>query len=335
MKLLLAILLFSMSSPSFAIDLNEVNAALKSTEGLELEVHGADQDNFLHSVAYRSKTDFFDYVILPIVADPDSNNGLEVKTLMSQLVRHDRVLIHGEISPDIEAPQKHILVKSLKITKKYSYEKHEWQSYTHQTVLPKALEGLTEAVFKVHAMILSPNEHAPTMMVEYGDANIPVFTKNIDAVKNLYRNDKVKLKFKIMKLPGAPTHLRVGTEADSVTVLASVKELHGQPLEKCGPLVMFPQNDLVNGNVFAVKQDIGDGLFMTFTLLNFDPVIFKTIRAKLQAAWDPKKDLAVRERNYLTNYNITVCAKGPGNVVDASQANPQILLDSADQLSFQ
>lgn len=334
MNYLLTIITFLFCTSSFAIDLNEVNAALQSADGVELEVHGADQDNLLYSVVYRSTKNFFDYAMFPIVADSDSPDADKIKTILTQLVRHDRVRVKGQFNPLVEGPQRHIAATSLVITKKFSYGQEELNSYKHQTVLPKALENKTEAVFKVHAMILSENEKVPTMMVEYGDANIPVYTKNIEAVKNLYRNDKVKLKFKIMKNPGAPVHLKVGSEPDAVTLLQSVKDYHGQDLEKCGPLVLFPQNDLVNGNVFAIKQDIGDNLFMTFTLLNFDPVIFKSIRARLQENWDPKKDLAVRERNYLTNYNITACAKGKGNEIDPSQANPQILLDSADQLSF-
>ncbi|MBY0316497.1 MAG: hypothetical protein K2Q26_13320 [Bdellovibrionales bacterium] len=332
-SLFFSLVLFVVSSAG-AVDMAAVNAALQSPEGLELEVHGADQENFLYTVAYRNPQNFFDSVYFPIIADYTSPEMQNVKTMLTQLVRHDRIRVKGQFNTMIDSPQRHILAKNIVIISKYKYEKSEWDSYKHQTIFPEALKGKTEAIFKVHALILTENQHAPVMVVEYGDAILPVFTKNLDAVKNLYRNDKIKLKFTIMSNPGAPVHLRVGSNPDDITVISSIKDVHGQPLEKCGPLVMFPQSAIVNGNVFAIKQDIGDNLDMTFTLLNFDPAIFKQIRAKLQAIWDSKKELAVRERNYLTNYSLTICAKGTGNEVDPNQANPQILLDSADSLSL-
>ena len=67
--------------------------------------------------------------------------------------------------------------------------------------------------------------------------------------------------------------------------------------------------------------------------MNFDnPDVFTAIRTKLQAAWDKSGSAYVNGRNKLVSTKVRVRATGTFNEVDPSQANPQILLNSADSV---
>ena len=89
-------------------------------------------------------------------------------------------------------------------------------------------------------------------------------------------------------------------------------------------------------NVFALKSDIGDGLFRLFTLINFDdPKIFQELREKMQKVWDVNTATMVAGRNYFVNSRIKICAKGKGNMQVATQANPQILIENVSDLTLE
>jgi hypothetical protein len=185
---------------------------------------------------------------------------------------------------------------------------------------------------KVHASLVD----GKILMVESGDANIPVIVRNTALTKDLYRGDKVERQFTVQQFPSSPVHLRLNDSPDSVKMLDRIVNLHGVPQDRCGELVMFPQSPQVIFNVFALKSDIGDGLFRTFTLINFnDAKLFKDLREKMQTVWDANVLTMVRGRNYFINPKIKICAKGTGNMQVPTQANPQILIDRIEDLTLE
>ena len=98
---------------------------------------------------------------------------------------------------------------------------------------------------------------------------------------------------------------------------------------------MFPKSPEIQFNVFAVQQPLPSGLTRQYTLVNMvDPGVFSQIRAKLQKAWDSYPKSYVNGRNKLVSTKIQVKASGVINDVDPSQANPQILLKSADDIQI-
>ncbi|MCB9072821.1 MAG: hypothetical protein H6623_04300 [Bdellovibrionaceae bacterium] len=304
---------------------------LASPNGVSVEVHGADHSNGLYVIAYRPKG-FFDYVIISLQADYTSPNYLDVKKQLATLGRHDVIQIKGAENPLVSSHQSHVLISNLTIVSKFTPPMKDVGAYTHYTNVLKEITNKTELIVKVHASLVDGR----VFMVEYGDANIPVVVPDNALTKDLYRGDKVKIHFKVQDAPPVPAHLVLDSGAKAVEMLDRIVEQHGQPQDRCGELVMFPQSSQVLFNVFAIKIDIGDNLFRTYTLINFDdPDLFMAFRDKAQAAWDAHPETAVAGRNYYINPNITACAKGLGNMIVPTQANPQIIINSVDDLTFQ
>ncbi len=119
-------------------------------------------------------------------------------------------------------------------------------------------------------------------------------------------------------------------------MITNIADQHGKPIERCGDLVMFPKSPQVKFNVFALKWDIGDNLFWNYTLINFnDMKLFEDLRTKAQVAWDANLSTMIKGRNYFINPKLKICAKGTGNMIVPTQANPQILIDRVDDLTIE
>lgn len=309
----------------------EFEKELNSPQGVAVEVHGADSQNGLYAIAYRPKN-FFDYVIISLQADYTSPTYKEVDDQLKTLRRHDFLQIKGNTNGFTGSQQNHILVKELTVLKKFTSSYDDGSSYTHSTNVAQAVQGKTSVIVKVHASLAD----GKILMVELGDANVPVVVSNTDLTKDLYRGDKIEIRFIVQQHPSSPVHLKLLKDADAVKMLDRIVDVHGQPQDRCGELVMFPQSPQVLFNVFALKSGIGDGYFRTFTLINFnDPQLFKALRDKMQAVWDANTATMTRGRNYFINPKVKICAKGTGNMQVATQANPQILIDKIEDLTLE
>ncbi len=305
---------------------------LKSPQGVQVEIHGADHKNGLYAISYRPKN-FFDFIIISLQADYTAPTFADVKAKLETLRRHDFIQIRGNENDFVLSHQNHVMVKDLTILSKFSstYDKLV-DEYVHSTKVSELIQGKTSLIVKVHASLVD----GKVLMVEAGDANIPVVVKNPALTRDLYRGDKVDIKFAVQQFPGSPVHLVLDNSLDAVKMLDSVAKVHGQPQNLCGELVMFPKSPQVLFNVFALKVSIGDGLFRTFTLINFeDPKLFQELREKMQIVWDANTSTMVAGRNYFINPAIKICAKGMGNMQVATQANPQILLDKVADLTLE
>lgn len=328
------ILLFTTTSHAESINSPELYKMfvdeLASPQGVSVEIHGADHTNGLYVMSYRPQN-FFDYVILSLQADYTSPDFLNIKKQLATVRRHDFLQIKGTVNSLVSSPQSHILVSSFTIQSKFSPPMTSVPDYTHYTKLLKEVSDKTELIVKVHASLLD----GTIFVVEYGDANIPIIVKNPALTKDLYRGDKIKIHFTVSDFPTSPMHLVLNTDPQAVEIIDSLVTQHAQPQDRCGELVMFPKSPQVKFNVFALKTDIGDNLFRTYTLINFNDVdLFMALRDKAQAAWDAHPETAIAGRNYYINPNIKVCAKGTGNMIVPTQANPQIVINSIDDLTF-
>lgn len=303
---------------------------LNSENGVGVEIHGADHSNGLYVISFRPKN-FFEFVNISVQADYMSPNFADIKQQLSTLRRHDFIQIKGSTNPFVSSPQNHVLINSLTVLNKFSLPMTEVPQYTHYTNLLKDVSDKTELIVKVHASLLD----GKIFVVEYGDSNIPVIVPDASLTKDLYRGDKIKMRFRVQEVPLAPVHLVLNSGPLGLEVLDSIVQQHNQPQDRCGELVMFPKSPQVKFNVFAIKIDIGDDLFRTYTLINFDDMnLFFALRDKAQAAWDANTESVVAGRNYYINPKLQACAKGLGNMITPSQANPQILIDKLEDLTF-
>jgi hypothetical protein len=319
---LLVVLLFSFNA--YSVDLKEVEKELTTT-GVEGWIHGSVESQGIYVFTYRTPGSFFDYIEMSLVSD---DPGI-VKQLAT-LDRHDKVRVKGAFL-DIPSPQKHISAASIEMIKKYQ-SAYDVAPYQHQTKIPDDLVGKSSANFLVHAI----GGNGQILVVEYKDVILPVYVKNGDLTKNLFRGDLVQLQIKIQNDPTEPVHLNLNEKAPQpVQVLQAIQSLHGKPASIEGALILFPKSPEILFNVFAVKQELQDGLNRQYTLVNFDnPDVFAKIRATLQAAWDRHGTDFVNGRNKLVSTKVRVKATGTFNEQDPNQANPQILLNSVDSIQI-
>ena len=309
---------------SFAIDLAKVETELKTT-GATGWIHGSVESQGLYVFTYRDATHFFDYVELSLTSDDPA-----IQKKFAALSRHDKVLVKGSFL-DIPVPQKHIAVTSIDLVKKYE-SGYPNDPYQHQVVIPGALLSNSNATFLVHAVAAE----GKILVVEYQDAVLPIFVKNGNLTKDLYRGDVVTLNYKIQHSPSQPTHLQLNEDApDAVKVVESILSLHQKPADVQGRLILFPKSPEITLNVFAVEAPMPANLMRQYTLVNFDdPNLFNAILKKCQAAWDRHPGEYVNGRNKLVSKHIQVRVKGVFNEVDPNQANAQVLIKSLDDLEI-
>lgn len=314
------------------IDLEEVEKQLQST-GAEGEVHGAAHDYKQYVFSYRDPKDFFNAVQLPLLSRKE-----EIVAVLKTLQRHDRVKVWGEFR-DLNAPQRHIALTKIEVVKKTDIALPEFH---RSNPLPNDLKDKKTIKALVHAV----EDEGRILVLDYNGSVVPLFTtvasgdKKEDKsslAKDLYRNDSIEVDFVIQEKPKFPVHVRFNPEsAQPLRVLKSLVKEHDQEGTREGSLVLFPKSPQVMFNVFALEYENEFGLKHNYTLINFeDKELFKKIREKLQAAWDAgPKDTIVNGRNKAINPKVRVRAKGKFNMVDAGQANPQIILDKIEDVEI-
>ena len=308
--------------------LEEVKAQLSGT-GLEGEVHAIRADEALFVFTLRNPANFFEFVHFSLV--PKTNR---VREQLIALNRHDRVRLFGEVMEN-KSPQVHVEVSKVEMVRAYDpgmpIPPYEYE-VTLPADLPRDEAGNGDALFLVHAI----HGDGKILVVEYKDAVIPIFVPNGEISKGLYRNDVIRLRYKIRNTPSEPTHLRLRTDVEKpLELVESALSKHGLPADLTGPLVLFPRSPQVNQNVFALHEVVQGGATRQYTLANFEtPEAFKAIRLKCEAAWATDPENYTNGRNKLVHRKIRVHARGVFNVVDPNQANVQILLNSADDLEF-
>jgi hypothetical protein len=305
-----------------AVDLPALEKEL-STNGLQGWVHGAAPEFDQYVFTWRDPNDFFLHFEFPLItANP------AVKAELAKLGRHDEIVVKGKFA-SLHAPIKHIRLKSVQVVTKFS-SGIKVPHYQREAKLPDDLVGKSELVGKVHAVV----EDGKILVIEYKDAVVPVYVADNTHSKDLFRNDKIRLHYKLRQHPGSPSHVELdSTAAKPIEVIEHLVDLHGKPAVVEGTLVMFPKSPQVKFNVFALQVTDKDGVKREHTLVNFDDIaVFEAIRDKLQALWDSEPTGVVDGRNKLLNTKIRLRATGTGNVVDPGQANPQVLLKSEADL---
>ncbi len=325
---LLALVAVFLSSPvshaSSKVDIGLIESQLAG-DGVTGWIHGAVPSQGLYVFTYRNPQDFFDHIEMSLVAyDP------VIKAKFATFTREDEVIVKGSFL-DNPSPQKHILVTSIDMVKKFETA-YPSDPYQHEAKIPDELLNLSSAQFLVHAV--AGDGHI--LVTEYKDSVVPIFAVKNDFTKNLFRGDVVEINFQIRSYPNHPTHLSLDDRvAQPVKVLDSIHAKHGKPALVEGALIMFQKSPEILFNVFAVQEKLAAGLKRQYTIVNMDdPDLFAKIRAKLQQAWDKEPKAYVNGRNKFVSTHLKVKVTGTFNDVDPGQANAQILVKSLDAVEI-
>ena len=303
------------------LEMPRLSRELKTT-GLIGRIHGAVESSKLFVMSVREPDDFFNYREFSLL--PKNKQTLAT---LSQVNRHDRICIHGRIISN-PSPQKHIAVKSVEVLESW-IGLEGFPEYNREANIPTELLDRDSFIGKVHAI----GEDGKILVMEYKDGVLPVFVKSPEYTKDLYRGDIVRLFYKLKKVPKRPTHLKLNSQVEQpVEIIDAIAEWNGKENTLTGNLVKFPQSPQLNFDVYALEVET-QGVKRYFTLVNFEDIEeFQNIRDKLARIWDDNSQTAKLGRNMLINPNITIEAHGQTNIVSPEQANPQILLNTAQDI---
>ena len=293
-----------------------------TSTGLIGRIHGAAIDSQTYVLSVREPNNFFSHTEFSLIP----SSGID-REPFQQLARHDLICIQGSILPN-PGPQGHILVSALQPMDTWS-GLDGFGEYERETGIPDELRSQDSFVGKIHAF----GADGKLLVVEYKDTVLPVSVPSDSISNNLYRGDIIRIAYTVQTRPSRPTHLVLNHSAETpIEVISSMADWHDRPMTLSGHLVKFPQSPQISLDVFAIEVET-EGVNRYFTLVNFqDMGEFQAIQEKLASIWDENSESAVRGRNALIEPTVTIEATGLINVMSPEQANPQILLESRDDL---
>ena len=305
------------------LDLDSLSQQLETT-GLIGRIHGAATPSKMYVLSVREPNNFFAHREFSLIA-----GDLETQEVFAQLNRHDSLCVQGSIIPN-PSPQKHIAVTSAQVLQPWQ-QPQGYEPYERSQDIPEQLKQKNSFLGKVHAI----GESGKILVVEYQDGVIPLYVSDTQYTKDLYRGDIVRLHYQIQTRPQQPIHLVLDQKvAQPVEVLDAIASWHEQTKTLKGNLVKFPRSPQLKFDVYAMEVET-QGIMRYFTLINFqDLAAFEDIRTKLAQLWDENQATSVAGRNMLINPEVQIEATGIINLVSTEQANPQILLESADSVKI-
>ena len=302
------------------LELAKLSQELENT-GLIGSIHGAADNSQMYVMSVREPDNFFSHREFSLIPQDEA-----VQNTLARLNRHDLVCVRGDLITN-PSPQKHIALNSIQVLEPWTQP--EGFSPYQRTGIPEELQEQTSLTGKVHIV----GEDGKILVVEYKNAVLPIYVSATEYTQGLYRGDIIQLAYQIQQYPQQPVHLQLDTTAQQpVKVLDAIASWNGQSKTLTGSLVKFPQSPQLKFDVYAMEVDT-QGIKRYFTLINFENMTeFEKIRQKLAKIWDENKATAVSGRNMLINPEVTIEATGLANIISPEQANPQILLDSAEQI---
>ncbi len=304
------------------LEMSKLHQELETT-GLIGRVHGAaGKGSQLFVLSVREPNNFFAHREFSLIARQE-----ESLSTLEKLNRHDLICIQGNILTN-SSPQEHIAIDAIQVLEPWQ-QPENIEPYEREVNLPEALETQTSFIGKVHAI----GADGKILVVEYLDGVIPIFVNSTEFTQNLYRGDIVELHYQIQKQPEQPTHLQLDTTVEQpIEVIDAIASWHNHVKTITGNLVKFPRSPQLKFDVYAI-EDVSQGITRDFTLVNFENIAeFTKIREKLAEIWEQNSSTAIAGRNMLINPEVMIEASGKINLISTEQANPQILLKSAQQV---
>lgn len=309
-----------------------------SGTGLTGWVHGSASYYSTYSITYRSedksdKMAFFkseQYSLVP--------GSKEIGDLFKGLRRHDKITIYGKILKN-SSSLTHIIVDRLEVIEKYPNPVEN--SYSFDDSQFKNLESFT-LLGQVHANS-QVEGRGRALVVDWKDILIPISVPK--ALENrsaeLIRGDIIQITVKALTTPHSTRHYVLDDSSPApLTVIDSIRLCHGQKRLVAGFLVKFEKSPAISTDVYAIRVMDSNGIARNFTLFPAvkDPdqfvEIFKAVSEKAKNAWESSTDPGLPIRNFYGKQSVQIEAEGTLNIVSSEQANAQIYLESADQVSF-
>ncbi len=306
--------------------------------GLKGWIHGAANSYNTYTFTYRSedpKDDmaFFKSEQFSLIAGTP-----EVKETLKTLSRHDKVSLHGVILEN-RSPLVHLKVDRLEILEKYPTPlKNEYKF----DPAPFMERGTFEILGQVHANV-SSEELGRALIVDWKDLLIPIAVPPSlsSDTKDLIRGDIIKISVKAINSPRSTKHFLLDDSSKQpLKVVDSMRQCHGQERVVEGYLAKFDQSPAIRTDIYAIRVEDLNGIARNFTLFPSSSDqdefvrVFRAVSAKAKAAWTESAFPALVIRNFSAKKGVWVKAHGRINVVSSEQANAQIYLNTAEDVTY-
>lgn len=326
-------------TPPYRFEVAFLNEKLGG-DGLTGWIHGAVPMYQQYIFTYRKESgdfmDFFKAEQFSLVPTTP-----EVAATLASLKRHDKIRLKGVVFQN-GSPIVHLKVSGIEIIKKY--EGGTDNAYSFDV---SKLQGQDrfEIFGQVHATAASPTL-GQAIIVEHQDMMMPIAVdaKHDAVAAELYKGDIVNVSVKVVQHGRGPAHFVTDGEVENgIEVVDAMVNCHDLEKTVEGYLVKFDKSPAISTDVYAVRVVDANGIGRNYTFfpdvdMMADPDafgrIFTEISAKAKATWDGLADEPTVVRNYRAKQRIKVTAKGKINVVSTEQANAQVYLKSANDITF-
>jgi len=316
------------SAPVKSSPADEDMAALAQGPGLRGTMHGVDRRLGTYVFTWWHPKGFFRNVNVSLFpATP------EVGTQLAQLERHQALVVRGALLPAGATQQPHVRVEAVEPGEKWDPGVAVEPRPERRQDLAAHLAGKKQVEALVHAV----SEDGSTLVVEYRDEVIPVQvpdgTRLRKQVADLYRGDRVRLRFRIAEQPARPLHLRLTPDPDGerppLVVTDSIHAQHDQERTLEGRLVLFPKSPVLRRTIWGLEERGPDGLHRYFTVFNFqDLKDQERIDQLLQTAWSSESRGVEDGRNKYIHRRVRIRVTGKVSNPAHNQANPTIVTEA-------
>lgn len=313
------------------VTLEELGERASSPEGLKGTIHGANPRLGTYVFTWWDPASFFLSQNISLApGSPQVNNTL------AGLERHQEVLIRGRLVRT-GTTQGHIVVESCEPGKKWDPGVQVTKALERPGGLEKWLRGRSRLQAMVHAL----SDDGSMLAVELRGEVVPVQVMEPavrEAVRKLYRGDRIEIGYRIAERPERPVHLVLTSgerpEQPALRVLDAIKAQHEQVRTLEGNLVLFPRSPALRRSLWGLEEKGPDGLHRYFTIFNFnDAKDQEKIDTLLQQAWSGRPEGVRDARNKYVHTKVRVRVSGKVSNPAANQANPT-LVTTSEQVSL-
>lgn len=304
-------------------------------EGLRGWIHGAVPSYQQYVFTYQNEDPdddmaFFHAKQFSLVPATDA-----VAATLAGLKRHDEVRLKGAIFPN-GSPLTHLKVTAVEIVKKYPLSTDN--PYSFDLAQLNGVE--TFPVFgQVHATIDS-EKFGRAIVVERDNLLLPLAVPASlnDIAAKLFRGDIVNVIAKLVHHEKGPPHFEIdGNATNALQVVDPLLNCHGLAKTVTGYLAKFDKSPAINRDIYAVRVVDANGVGRNFTLFPADAEdfeLFKALMVKAKTAWDSSAEEPQVVRNFWKKESLKISVTGTLNVVSPDQANAQIYVKSADDITI-
>lgn len=300
-------------------------AAMAAGPGLKGTMHGAVPGLDIYVFTWWHPKGFFRNENLSLVPGTP-----EVAKQLAALERHQTARVWGKLV-QVTAGQTHIQVERIEPGEKWS---PGVEAAPVKRIKPEELARDLARKRQLEALVHAISPDGSALVVEYREQVIPVQVPPNETLRktvaNLYRGDRIRMRYRVAEHPKRPLHLVIdaepGSEQVALEVTDSLHALHEQERTVEGNLVLFPRSPVLQRTIWGVEERGPNGLHRYFTIFNFDDKEDQAkIEAALQAAWNAKPRGVKDARNKYVHTKVRVRVSGKVNNPAHNQANPTLL----------